>query len=137
MPEIVPNPWALLGCVAIRMAVGALWYSPVLFLKPWLRLSGVTDAQMKSGFGKAIVTDLVLSAIMAFVLLHAIRYALPTSHAFSLGMAVAFLNWLGFIVPAQAAALTYEKKPLGYFAINSGYQLVTLLLMGVVLILWD
>ena len=121
MPEIVPNPWALAGCVVIRMAVGALWYSPVLFLKPWLRLSGVSDGQMKKGFAKAIVTDLVLSLFMAFVLLHAIRYALPTSHSVVLAMSVGFLNWLGFIVPVQAGAMTYEKKPFGYF-INSGYQ---------------
>jgi len=137
MPEIVPNLWALLGCVVIRLAVGALWYSPLLFVKPWLRLSGVSDDQMKKGFVKAILLDVVFSAIMAFVLLHAIRYALPTSHDVGLGLAVGFLNWLGFIVPVQAGALTYEKKPFGYFAINSGYQLVTILMMSAVLVLWN
>ncbi len=30
MPEIVPNLWAMAkGASLIRMAVGALWYSPV------------------------------------------------------------------------------------------------------------
>jgi len=137
MPEIAPNPWAMLGCVVIRMAVGAVWYSPVLFLKPWLKASGVSDEQMKRGFAKAIVTDLIFSLIMAFVLLHAIRYALPTSHSIGLGLAVGFLNWLGFIVPVQAGSMTYEKRPFGYFAINSGYQLVTILIMSAVLILWN
>ncbi len=33
--------------------------------------------------------------------------------------------------------MTYEKKPFGYFAINSGYQLVTLLGMSAVIILWN
>ena len=137
MPEIVPNWWALLGCVVIRLAVGAVWYSPAGFIKPWLRMSGVTDDQMKAGMAKAIVTDVIFSFIMAFVLLHAIRYALPTSHSVGLGLAVGFLNWLGFIVPVQAGAITYERKPFGYFAINGGYQLVTILAMGAVLILWD
>ncbi len=137
MPEIVPNLWAMVGCVVIRLAVGALWYSPLLFIKPWLRLSGVSDAQMKAGMAKAIILDLVFSVIMAFVLLHAIRYALPTSHSVGLGLAVGFLNWLGFIVPVQAGAMTYEKKPFGYFAINSGYQLVTILMMSAVLIVWN
>ena len=137
MPEIVPNVWALVGCLVIRVAVGALWYSPVMFLKPWLTLSGVSDAQMKAGMAKAVITDVIFSLIMAFVLLHAIRYALPTSHSVGLGLAVGFLNWLGFIVPVQAGSITYEKKPFGYFAINSGYQLVTILLMAVVLIVWN
>ena|SRR5581483_905999 len=134
MPEVVANPWALLICVVIRMAVGALWYSPVLFLKPWLRMSGVSDAQMKQGFAKALISDVVLSLIMAFVLLHAIRYALPTSRDVGLGLAVGFANWLGFIVPVQWGSLTYEKRPFGYFAINAGYQLVTILAMAAVLV---
>jgi vacuolar-type H+-ATPase subunit I/STV1 len=137
MQEIVPNPWALAACVAIRLAVGALWYSPLLFLKPWLKASGVSEASLSKGMLKAILSDLVLSLIMAFVLLHAIRYALaPGSRDLPEGLAVAFLNWLGFVAPVHLGLLTYEHKPLRYFLIVSGYQLVTLLAMGAVLTLW-
>jgi hypothetical protein len=137
MQEIVPNVWALVACVVIRMAVGALWFSPALFVKSWMKMAGVSDKQMKAGMGKAVATDLILSLVMAFVLLHAIRYALPLgSHDVGLGLAVAFVNWLGLIVPVQIGVMTYEHKPFKYFLIISGYQLVTILAMGVVLTLW-
>jgi hypothetical protein len=137
MQEIVPNVWALVGCVVIRMAVGALWYSPVLFLKPWLAMSGVSEKQMHSGMLKALVTDVVMSLVMAFVLLHAIRYALPpNSHDLSQGLAVSFFNWLGLVAVVQIGIVTYEHKPWKYFFVVTGYQLFTILLMGVVLTLW-
>ena len=137
MQEIVPNIWALLGCVAIRMAFGALWYSPVLFLRPWQKMAGVTDKDMSKGMAKAMVTDIVLSLVMVFVLLHAIRYALaPGSKDLAQGLAVSFFNWLGFVLPVQSGIVTYEHKPLRYFMIVSGYQLVTILAMGLVLTLW-
>jgi hypothetical protein len=136
MQAISMNIWALLGCVVIRMAVGALWYSPLLFLKPWQKVSGVKDKQLKAGMVKGIVGDLVSSLVMAFVLIHAIKYAIPGSHDLALGLGVSFMNWLGLVATVQVGIMTYEHKPFKYFLIVSGYQLVTLLLMGVVLTLW-
>jgi hypothetical protein len=138
MQPVSANLWAILACVVIRMGVGALWYSPKGFLKPWLKMSGVKEKQMNAGMGKAIGVDLVFSLILVFILLHAIRYALPAgSHDVGLGLAVSFLNWLGFVAAVQSGVVTYEKKPFKYFLIVSGYQLVTILLMGVVLTLWN
>jgi hypothetical protein len=137
MQELHPNVWALLACVVIRLAVGALWFSPLLFVKPWMKMAGVSDKQMKAGMGKAVVADLVMSLVLAFVLLPAIRYALPAgSHDVMLGLGVAFANWLGFTVPLQMGVVTYEHKPFKYFLIINGYQFVTILAMGVVLTLW-
>jgi hypothetical protein len=136
MQEIVPNVWALLACVAIRLAVGALWYSKALFLKPWLKMSGVKEKEMNKGMVQSIAIDAVLSLVLAFVLLHAIRYALPGSRDLGQGLAVSLFNWLGLTVPVQIAVYSYEKKPFKYFLILSGYQLVTFLLMGAVLTLW-
>jgi hypothetical protein len=136
MQEVSANPWALAACVVIRLVVGALWYSPPLFLKPWLKMTGVTPKQMSQGFVKNVTTDLVLALVMAFVLLHAIRYAMPGSKDLGLGLVVAFLNWLGLVMPVQLATTNYEKKPFKYFLITGGYQLVTILAMGAVLTLW-
>jgi hypothetical protein len=136
MRAISMNIWALLGCVVIRMAVGALWFSPVLFLRPWQKMNGVKDKQLQAGMLKGIVTDLLTSLLMAFVLLHAIKYAIPGSHDVALGLGVSFMNWLGLVAVVQLGAVTYEQKPLKYFFITSGYQLLTMLLMGVVLTLW-
>src|SRR5689334_11248557 len=98
MREIPIHPIAILGAAFAKMAIGAAWYSPALFLKRWMSLAGISEAQMKQGFGKAIVVDLIGSLLMAFVLVHAIRYA-GAATALQ-GLTVGFLNWLGFVAVA-------------------------------------
>ena len=38
-----------IAAVLVRIIVGSLWYSPLLFLKEWQRLAGVNDEAMKGG----------------------------------------------------------------------------------------
>ena len=47
MQEITINWLALILAVLLRMALGAVWFSPPLFLKPWLAVSGVSEAQIE------------------------------------------------------------------------------------------
>ena len=54
----------------------------------------------------------------------------------SLGAVVGFMNWLGFLAFLQLGVVTYEKKPFSLFLINTGYQLVTLVVMGAILSRW-
>ena len=66
---MVPINWlAVIAAVVVRMAVGGLWYSPLLFVRPWQALTGVTPQTMRSGLGKAIALDLVMSLLMAVAL---------------------------------------------------------------------
>src|ERR1051325_527499 len=72
----IPIHFAPLAAAALtRMVLGALWYSPMLFLRAWHRVSGVSEAEMNAGIARAVAVDLVGSLVMAFVLLHAVKYA--------------------------------------------------------------
>ena len=128
------NYLALLVATLVRMVVGALWYSPPLFVKPWLAMVGQTPEEMKAGMGKNIVTDLIGSFIMAFVLDHAVHYAGATT--IGQGIAVGFFNWLGFIAVVTLSTVNYEKRPFMLWVINNGYQLLTLLIMGAIVAVW-
>ncbi len=128
------NYVALLVATVARMVVGMLWYSPLLFRKPWIRLSGRTPEQEKEGAAKDVVVGLIGSFIMAFVLVHAVHYA--GAQNIGQGAAVGFFNWLGFIaVPAFAGAV-HEKKPFSLFLIHAGFQLTSLLVMGAIVAVW-
>jgi len=118
----------------VKVAVGWLWYSPMLFLKQWQQLSGVTDEQMKGGMAKGMVTWIVGALVMTFVLAHAVYYA--GANTAVLGAAVGFVNWLGFIFVVQLDAWAADKRPFKLIAINSGSQLVALLIMGAILAAW-
>src|SRR4051812_36869463 len=74
MQQIQPN-WAVLAAAVARMVIGAVWYSPLLFLRPWQAMAGMSDKDVAKGMARAVAVDLIGSLAMAFVLLHAIRYA--------------------------------------------------------------
>jgi hypothetical protein len=135
MREITINWLAFAIAVIARMALGAVWYSPPLFVKPWLTASGLTEAQMKAGLPKALAVDLVGTLIMAFVLVHAVRYA--GAQSLGEGAAVGFLNWLGFVAVTTLSQTMHEHRPLKLWLIGSGYQLVALLIMGAILAAWS
>ena len=121
--------------VLVKIVVGALWYSPALFLKQWQRLAGVTDEQMKGGMAKGMTTWIVGALIMTFVLTHAVYYA--GAKSLGTGAAVGFFNWLGFVLVVHLDDWAAAKRPTKLLAINAGSTLVALVIMGAILGGWQ
>jgi hypothetical protein len=134
MQDISINWLAIIAAVVANFVIGGVWYSPALFIKPWLEASGVSKAEFDKGLPRALVVDVVASLIMAFVLVHAIRYA--GADSLGAGLFVTFWNWLGFVVAVLVGQVTHEHKPLSFFAINAGYRFVAMMAMGAILTLW-
>jgi hypothetical protein len=133
MRQIPPN-WAVLVAALARMALGALWYSPVMFLPAWKEETGFTDQQINQDMVKGILLDLVGSLLMSFVLLHAIRYA--GAATLPQGLAVSFANFLGFGAAITIGNVGHERRSWKHWAINNGWNLASMLVMGVILTLW-
>ncbi|OGH30785.1 MAG: hypothetical protein A3J69_01550 [Candidatus Levybacteria bacterium RIFCSPHIGHO2_02_FULL_42_12] len=119
------------------MAVGFLWYSPILFGKPWLKLMGISNEQakgMKSKANKAyalsfigaLITSYVLAVVLAYMGMSAVADAIQTG----------FWLWLGFIAPVMFTSVLFENKPVKLYCINAGYQLTSLITMAIILTLW-
>jgi Protein of unknown function (DUF1761) len=134
MQEFPINWFAILAAVIIKQALGALWFSPALFGLAWCKLTGVSDTEMKAGLVKALIPDVIGSALMAFVLVHAVHYA--GAHDWMQGATVGFFNWLGFVAVATLGSVTFEKRPVQLYLINNGFLLLALLLMGALLAIW-
>lgn len=119
------------------MVVGFLWYSPVLFGKQWMKLNRFTQKDMeaaKKEMGKTYGLSFVAALITAFVLSRLVGMLGVVGAAG--GMEVAFWLWLGFVMPVQYTGVLFESKNLQLFMINTSYQLVSFLVMGVVLTSW-
>ncbi len=134
MQTVTMNWWALAVAVVTNFVMGSIWYSPALFIKPWMAMSGVKKAEFDKGLPTALVGDLFASTAMAFVLAHAIRYA--SAGTLAQGLLVTFWCWLGFVAAVMIASVTYEHRPFKYFAINAGYRFATMMAMGSILTLW-
>jgi len=128
------NVLALLVAAVVRTIIGAIWYSPALFGAPWMALVQCTEADMKRRMPRALIVDLVGNFIMAFVLVHAVHYAGATS--LPQGIAVGFFNWIGFVAVATLFSVNFEGRPFKLFAINNGFQMLSLLVMGAIVAVW-
>lgn len=134
MQQIPINWWAVIVAAFIRIAAGFAWYSPVAFLKPWQEMTGVTQETMRAGTPKAVGIDVLMSLIMAFALANIVG---ASGIADWLNGALAgFWVWLGFVFTSFFVLWAYENRPLKLIAINTGHNLVALVLMGALLAVW-
>jgi uncharacterized protein DUF1761 len=134
------NLLAVLVAAISTMLVGFVWYSPILFAKPWMREMGYDPndkakvQQMQKSAGPAYFGSFIASLVSAFIL----ALFLHQFHAQSLqlGLLVGSHVWLGFVATVQLTGVLFMKQSMKLFAINTGYQLVCYLVMGAILAVW-
>ncbi|HKN34494.1 MAG TPA: DUF1761 domain-containing protein [Terriglobales bacterium] len=123
------------------MVIGFLWYSPVLFARPWMLAMGYDPNdkarldEMRKGAGRTYAIAFLASLMSAFVLAKIVD--LTTVNSVRYGMKVGFAIWLGFVTTVQLTAKLFENKPTKLYLINTGYQLVCYLVMGAILAVWQ
>ena len=134
------NLWAVLVAAVATMPLGFLWYSPMLFANPWMKLMGydpndkASAERMRKSAGPAYLGSLIASVVSAFVL----ALFLHEMHVQSLeiGLLVGSHVWLGFVATVQLTGALFTKQSMKLFAINTGYQLVCYLVMSAILTIW-
>ena len=134
--DIVVNYVAVLGGAVAMFAVGALWYSPILFGKIWMQEMGITPESMRDTKMKPIVAmamNFVTALISTYVLYHFMVAfgVVDTMGALTLG----FWVWLGFLAPIALHAYFWEGKSAKVVAINLVHLLVAVCAAAVVLVL--
>ena len=135
MPHV--NYLAVLVAAIVVFVLGWLWYSPFLFLKPWMRARGLDpDAAMagtKMPAGK-LIAELLRCIVLAFVIAHFIAL-LGVSNWF-IAAHFALLLWIGFPVVLLVGSILWENLPVKVAAINAGDWLVKLLAITIILSVW-
>ena len=133
MPEV--NYLAVLAAGIASMIIGYVWYGP-LFGKQWMKASGVSAADVEAGkkdMPKTYGLMYISSVVMAYVLSVFIYYAGVTSMIE--GAMIGFWAWLGFVATVMLGGVLFERRPVNLFYLNAGYNLVTLVVMGAVLVM--
>jgi hypothetical protein len=136
--EIEVNNIAILLAAVVSMAIGFAWYSRALFGKQWMKLKGYTPDSLKKAqkeMGKWYTVSFVVALITAYVLAHIMVLSENFYHnsRVQTGFATAFWAWLGFVMPVQLTEEIFGEKKWKLFLINTGYQLASLVAMGIVL----
>jgi hypothetical protein len=134
------NLWAVLVCAVADMVLGFLWYSPILFASPWMKLMGYDPndkakiAEMQKTAGPSYGMSFIASLLAAAVLGKIITISTVTTPLY--GMKIALAIWLGFVTTVQLTGALFTRQPAKLYAINTGYQLVCYVVMGAILGAW-
>jgi hypothetical protein len=131
------NFLAIIVAVLATFALGALWYSPLLFGNMWVRAHGYAGERLERmkkaaprAYGVSLVAFLVLASVLAFL---AGRLGIGSAlGGVKLGLAV----WVGFAATIGITSWVYSDKPLSTYLIDAGYQLAYLMLMGAIIGAW-
>jgi hypothetical protein len=137
MPQIDVNWLAIIVAAVAAFAIGALWYSPMLFGRRWMAAHGHTPeklAAMQSSMGKTYTFSFVTYVIMAMVI--ALLMGLTGAGTAIQGIVLAVLAWLGFGFTIGLNTNLYSDKPAAAFLIDAGYQLVHVIVMGAIIGVW-
>src|SRR5262249_34122115 len=134
------NLWAVLVAAIATMVAGFLWYSPLLFARPWMVLMGYDPEDkakleaMRKGAGKMYMLSFIASLAAALVLAKIIEISTVNSALY--GMKIGLAVWLGFVTTVQLTNALFQKQPMKLYLINTGYQLVCYAAMGAILATW-
>lgn len=125
------NYLALVVVVLVAFVASSLWYSPLLFGRQFLELSGVTTAAPNAA--KALC-ELLRTFVLALVIA---RLVLMLNIADWKGaLRLGFLLWTGFPVVLLTGSMLWQNVPWKLAAIHSGDWLIKLVLIPVTVAVW-
>lgn len=132
----IPFLPVVVSAVAV-FAIGALWYSPALFGKAWVKAHGHTPekieamrASMGRAYGVSFLCYLVMAAAMAILIQRMDIFYVRG------GVKLGALIGVGFAATIGLTANMFSEKPLATYLIDAGYQIVYLMVMGAILVAW-
>jgi hypothetical protein len=130
MPAV--NWLAVIAAALSMFALGAVWYSPLLFVKPWAKAAGLEIGENLGGnfpliLGTSFVLTLVMAANLAF-------FTAPLDLGGTVAAAVA--AGFGWAALSLWVISLFERRPFAYVLINGGYLTIGFAIMGLILGLW-
>lgn len=131
--------WPAIGLAALAYwAIGALWYSPVLFSKKWIAYLkiDVNAPDAKKGMGLMFGGSFVLMFVQALAIAILAERLGVRNDGWMSGLKLGALAGVCFSAATVGINYLYEKKPIGLFFINAGYAVVGNMVAGVIICSW-
>ncbi|MGE0560580.1 MAG: DUF1761 domain-containing protein [Flavobacteriales bacterium] len=160
---MAPNLLILLAAALVPMVMGFIWYNPKTLGNAWMKAADVTEEKMKGAnmgliFGLSFLFSFFLAFALNGIVIHqwglfslvggneeafnAIMSADVMSEykdgfrTFGHGVLHGVITGFTIALPIMATNAMFERKGFKYIAINVGYWIITLGLMGGIICQW-
>ena len=124
----------LVGAIAY-FALGAPWYS-FLFQKKWIEYTGVSmaDPNAKKGMAAIMFGSFIMMFICSTTI--AILASKLQLSGWMSGLKLGLLTGIFFAFTSMAINMLYEKKAVGLYFINGGYQVLGNIIAAIIICSW-
>ena len=130
-----------INCVHVLVAtlayfiLGALWYSKVMFLKPWMAANNINPETVdKSGMMKSMIMGFISTFIICYAV-GVLEYIIGIGGgraAIKLGLLVG----VGFFMIPSYMNSVYQKQSMKLLMINGGYHTAGIIIAAIILAKW-
>ena len=151
------NYLILLAAALLPMIIGFIWYNPKVFGNVWMKAVDMTEEKMKGAnmvlvFGLSYLFSIILASALMGIVIHqwgVFSLVGGNPEVLNSGTAADFMAEYGtnfrtfkhgllhgviagftLALPILATNAMFERKGFKYIAVNAGYWIVTMGLMG-------
>lgn len=132
------NWLAVIVATIIYFAIGAVWFTPMLFARPWQRALGWDPGRTPPAMGPAIYAVPALLYLVASIATAMLADA-TGSTTFGSGIVLGLVVGVGYALVINANDAVFDpnkKEPLTWFVITGAYNLLGLLIVAVLVSVW-
>ncbi|MGA1976305.1 MAG: DUF1761 domain-containing protein [Bacteroidales bacterium] len=128
------NWLAIIVASLSAFALGGIWYSPLLFVKRWMRESGISQEKAKES---NMLKIFGLSTLLALVASFFLALFLGKKAGGGFGALAGFMAGFGWIFSFLGITYLFERKSFAHFLINASYAVASMTLMGFIIGIWQ
>lgn len=120
--------------VLIRQLFIELWYSPILFARPWTAGTNKSPEHLRQKDPVSVITSVAGS----FLYIYFLEWLLLVSNTQQMTRALelAFVTWLGMILPTMIVHYERLGYPWSVVAIDASKELICALMTAAILVTW-
>jgi hypothetical protein len=133
------NWLAVVVGAAIYFGLGALWYSPPLFARPWQASIGWDDSRPQPQTSPVTYVVPGVLYLVAGIAMALIATATGTD-TLAEGMVLGLVTGLGFALPMVGVEATFDPNkpgPMTWFLITVAYHLIGFVVLGAIIGAWQ
>ena len=133
------NYLAVAVAAVVYFILGALWYSPLLFVKIWMKGNNIPTPteedkkKMKKQMGPLMLSSIV--CCLAATIVVGCMQSLTGMHSIAIGIKTGLAASV-FTTVAIGMNYQYTRKPFSLFVVDAAYHFCGLIIAGIILSVW-